>query len=231
MTANDLSIYSNYADEWWIEDSPHFRSLKNITPFRLSLIKEMIGDLAGKTVLDMGCGGGLIAVPLLDAGALVTGVDQSPESIAVAEKAAKGRGRFYVGDICSLSMRSESFDCVLMADVLDHIPQFSRALSEASRLLKPGGKLFVGTLNRTWIGWFFTILLGESLGYIPKSTHAYKLFIRPDELIEAAASYDLELLHLQGEWPLLFRTIKKGAIALRKSRSTSVAYSALFQKR
>lgn len=227
---NDLSIYSEVAHEWWQEDGYYFRSLQNLTPFRLSLISEHLGNLKGQTVLDLGCGGGLISVPLLKQGALVTGIDQSAASIAVATEAAQGKGRFVVGDICSIDVPDSSVDCVLIVDVLDHIPHFARVIREAGRVLKAGGKLFIGTLNRTALAHFMTITLGETLGFIPRGTHDSKLFITPGELIETAALYNFRHLSTQGEWPVFFQTILRGAITLRKSSCCAVAYSAVFQK-
>jgi len=227
---NDLTIYSKFAHEWWEKDGYYFRSLQNITPFRLLLIEELVGDLKDKKVLDLGCGGGLISIPLIEKGAQLNGIDISKESIEVARVASKGKGNFVVGDISSLNLSSESVDCVLIVDVLDHIPHFARVIREASRVLKKNGKLFVGTLNRTLIAHFFTITLGESLGFIPKGTHDSKLFITPKELIETAKLFGLIHVKTQGEWPVIFKTIFKGAITLRKSNSTAIAYSVLFQK-
>lgn len=227
---NDLSIYSKFAHEWWQKDAFHFRSLQNLTPFRLSLISELVGDLKGKTVLDLGCGGGLISVPLLDTGALVTGIDLSEESIAAAKAASGGRGQFLVGDIRSLDLPAASFDCVLIVDVLDHVPQYAQVLREASRVIKNGGTLFVGTLNRTLLSRLLTITLAETLGFIPRGTHDFRLFIRPQELIENAKAFHFEHLATQGEWPVLIKTFIDGAISLRKSASTAVAYSAVFRK-
>jgi 2-polyprenyl-6-hydroxyphenyl methylase / 3-demethylubiquinone-9 3-methyltransferase len=230
MTANDLSIYSNYANEWWQPGAPRFRSLQRITPFRLELISELIGSVAGKHVVDLGCGGGLLSIPLIKSGALVTGVDISAESVAVAKKQADGRGEFLVSDIVSLPISDNSADIVLLADVLDHIPQFVKALREAVRILKPSGKLFVGTINRTWSAWFFAIFLGETLRLIPPGTHDYRLFIKPNELISAAEQLGLKLLAIQGESPEILPTIGRWAISLKKSNSLSVAYSVVFQK-
>jgi 2-polyprenyl-6-hydroxyphenyl methylase/3-demethylubiquinone-9 3-methyltransferase len=230
MTQNDLTIYSRHADEWWVKGAPHFRSLQNITPFRLSLIAELVGDLNGKQVLDLGCGGGLISIPLLQGGAVLTGVDLSKESIEVARIAARGQGKFSVGDVRRLPIDSESFDCVLLVDVLDHIPHFAQALREASRVLRSGGKLFVGTLNRTFLARFLAIRLGEGLGFIPKGTHDFRLFITPAELLDTARLYGLECRGCQGEWPVFLRTISRRAITLKKSKSLSVAYSAVFEK-
>lgn len=228
--SNDLTIYSNFAHEWWDPHAPHFRTLQNLTPFRLSLIEELIGDLGNKKVADLGCGGGLIAVPLINKGAYVTGIDLSAESIEVAKKASEGKGEFFVGDVCNLSLAAHSFDAVLMVDLLDHIPNYPHALNVAANLLRPGGKLFVGTINRTPLAWISAILLGEGLNFIPKGTHKFDLFIKPHELIKAAEKTGLQLLKLQGEWPLVFSTIKRRAITLRKSNSCAIAYSCAFEK-
>lgn len=230
MVANDLEIYSKFAHEWWTSGAPRFRSLQNLTPFRLEIIREFFGEFEGKRIVDLGCGGGLLSVPLLDNRADVIGVDMSAASIEAARAAARGRGKFIVGDIRSVSLPAGCADYVLLADVLDHIPTFIDALREASRLLKMGGGLFVGTINRSLLGWFFSIFLGESLGYIPRGTHDFKLFIKPAELIEAAGRCGLRCIRIQGEWPEIFRTLSRRAITLRRSSSQQVAYSALFIK-
>lgn len=230
MQTNDLTIYENYAHEWWNPNSRWFRSLQQITPFRVELINEFVGSVAGKTVADLGCGGGLLALPLLQAGANIIGVDRSEKSVDVARAICKGKGQFFVSDICTLPIESSSADIVLLADVLDHIPNLSKALYEADRILKPGGCMYIGTINRTLASWFFAIFLGENLGFIPEGTHEYRLFIKPEEIKECLNSLGYELIHMQGEWPLFWKTIFNRAIELRKARSTAVAYTIVFNK-
>jgi 2-polyprenyl-6-hydroxyphenyl methylase/3-demethylubiquinone-9 3-methyltransferase len=229
MRGNDLTIYSNFANEWWEAGSPRFRSLQQITPFRLSLIRELCGELAGKDVVDLGCGGGLLSVPLLDQGAKVVGVDLSAPSVAAAQSAAKGRGTFLTGDVTAVPLPDRSADIVLLADVLDHVPDYQRALAEARRIVRPEGSVFVGTINRTAASWLFALFLGEGLRLIPPGTHAYRMFIRPDELSAAAKSVGLRTETVLGEGPRILETLRRRAIVLEKSRSCAVAYSMLMR--
>lgn len=228
MVANDLSIYSEYADEWWNPRAPRFHSLQRITPLRLAVIEEWCGNLEGKTVADIGCGGGLIAVPLLERGAHVIGIDLSAKSLVVAQNKALRRGRFMVADACTVPLANESVDLVVLADVLDHVPDFERAIAEAARLIKPGGYVFTNTLNRTFRSWLLALVLGEGLRLIPPGTHDYRLFIRPAELIAAAERHGLRLIHSQGEFPKVIDTLLHWSIGLKRSSSMSVMYSMCF---
>ena len=230
MVSNDLTIYCDYAHEWWIPGAIRFRSLQNITPFRLDLIEELLGGVAGRVVYDIGCGGGLLSVPLLDLGAEVVGVDISSASIAAARGAARGRGEFFVGDARSVPLPDGTADIVLLADLVDHIPDYNVALMEASRLLKPGGKVFVGTINRTLRSWIGAIILGEGLRLIPPGTHRWSMFVKPAELAGAGVAAKLRLITTQGESIDLWQTIRRWAIHLNRSPDCSMAYSMVFEK-
>ena len=230
MVANDLTIYSRFAEEWWVPGAPRFRSLQNITPFRLELIDELVGDCSGKCVFDIGCGGGLISVPLLDRGAVVTGIDISKESIQVAKEATKGRGTFLVGDAREVPLPDASADIVLLMDVVDHIKDYSRAVSEAYRLVKPGGYVYLGTINRTWQSWIGAIVLGEGLRLIPPGTHDHSMFVTPQELEAVGRSAGLTFIKSQGERVLLAPTILRWAVTLARSKSCALAYSMLFKR-
>lgn len=230
MRGNDLTIYSRYAKEWWEAGSPRFRSLQQITPFRLQLIRELCGSMNNREVVDLGCGGGLISVPLLGENASVIGVDLSVPSIQAAMIAANGRGRFIHADITAVPLPDNSADLVLLADVLDHIPAYPKALSEAARIARPGGAVFVSTLNRTLKSWVFAILLGEGLRLVPPGTHAHELFISPLELQHAAAAVGLTLESAQGEAPKIWATVRNWAVTFGKSASCDVAYVMLFRK-
>lgn len=228
--ANDLTIYERYAEEWWQPDSPRFRSLQKVTEFRLQQIDKWFGSVTNKNIVDLGCGGGLLSLPLLKRGAKVTGVDISPASIEVAENVAQGTGRFFCSDVREVPLPSASFDYALLADVLDHLPDYPRALQEAARLLKPGGLLYVNTINKTFRSWLFAILLGEGLGLIPPGTHDWRLFIPHRELIEQAKPHCLSLQSYQGERADIGKTIRNWAITFRPSPSLAIAYSTLFRR-
>lgn len=227
---NDLSIYSKYAEEWWRPGSPRFRSLQNLTPFRLEMIREACGPVQGKRLYDLGCGGGLLAVPLLDDGAIVTGVDLSAESLRVARVAARGRGTFIEGDVTRVELPSDSADIVLLADVLDHVPDYHRALAEAARLTKPGGTVFAGTINRTIASYIAAIVLGEGLRLVPPGTHRHDMFITPEELLSAAKMAGLRHQHTYGERIAVWDTVSRWAVTFKRSARCSVAYSMVFER-
>jgi len=228
--ANDLAIYEDFASEWWNPRAPRFRSLQHMTPFRLTVLREWLGDLRGRNVLDLGCGGGLLAVPLSQAGAHVTGIDQSVRSLQEAQLRATPDTRFMAGDIRAVPLPDGTFDVVLLADVLDHLPDYSTALSEAARLLRPGGQLFVSTINRTFWSWLFAIVLGEGLRLIPPGTHDHSLFITPTELTCAAKKYGLIQERVAGEHVRIIPTVWRWAITMRRGRSLKVGYTALYRK-
>lgn len=227
---NDLTIYENHASDWWNPKSHYFRSLQSITPFRINLIEEWFGSFKDKDIVDLGCGGGLISIPLLDAGARVTGVDLSAKSIEEVKKKSNGRGTFINGDIRTINLPDESADYIILADVIDHIPDYCEVVKNASRIIRPNGKIFISTLNRTFRSWFFAILLGEGLKLIPSGTHDYKLFVKPDELISTCKLHGFTFNSIIGDKVKILETIRNWAIVMKKGKSTAVAYSMLFQK-
>lgn len=228
--ANDLTMYSDYANDWWKIGNSKFKSLQSVSRFKIELIKEWIGNLSGLNVVDLGCGGGLISIPLLEMGAELTGIDISEPSIRVAITKSKSENRFLVKDLRDTNLPSESTDLVILADVLDHIEDYGLCLREASRIAKKGGLIFVSTINRTLLSKIFAIYLGEGLGFIPKGTHDHNLFIKPNELISRASQAGLRLVKTQGEFPRLISTLINRVIELRKSNSHALAYSALFKR-
>jgi len=223
-------MYTDYAHEWWNDKNSKFRSLQRISKFKIELINEWIGDVSGLNIVDLGCGGGLISIPLIEMGANLTGIDISDTSIKVAIKKSKLGGKFFVRNIKNTELPDDSSDLVILADVLDHIEDYPKILEEASRITKKGGLIFVSTINRTILSKIFALYLGEGFGFIPKGTHDYKLFIRPHELINNAKLFGLKQIKIQGEFPKVFSTLIAHAICFRKSTTQALAYSILFQK-
>ncbi|MEZ5962941.1 MAG: bifunctional 2-polyprenyl-6-hydroxyphenol methylase/3-demethylubiquinol 3-O-methyltransferase UbiG [Planctomycetota bacterium] len=231
MARNDLTIYDRHADGWWRSDDRTFRSLRAISEFRLAWLERHLPfSLAGAMVADIGCGGGLLALPLAARGARVVGLDHSLPSLRAAQRQAPGAAHLVCADLRRCPLRDTSADLVLLADVLEHVADWPAALHEAARLLRPGGALYVNTINRTRRARLLAVHLAEGLGLVPRGTHDAALFVRPEELCRAAAHDGLRCRQLDGEAPRLLATLRTGAIHLRQSRCLALAYTALFLK-
>jgi 2-polyprenyl-6-hydroxyphenyl methylase/3-demethylubiquinone-9 3-methyltransferase len=228
-SANDLSIYERRAAEWWDPRSPAFRSLHAVNEFRVELLREWLGPrLERVTIVDFGCGGGLLAEPLVRAGARVIGIDLSRASLRVASEHVGAR--FVCADLLRAPLADSTADVVLLADVLEHVAGVGSVLREVSRLLRPGGACYVNTINRTARAKWLAVRLAEGVGLVPRGTHDPELFVDPGTLRDEAARHALALERIQGESVDLLRTARRWAISLRRSDDLSVGYSALLRK-
>lgn len=229
---NDLELYDRHAADWWDPRSAAFRSLHAVNEFRRGLIHEWLGErLVGALVVDLGCGGGLLAEPLAHSGARVLGVDLSHGSLSAASQRPGEGERVYVrGDLAKAPVASGVADIAILADVLEHVPDVGAAVAEAARVLKPEGLLYVNTINRTWRAHLLAVTVAEGLKLVPRGTHDPAMFVRPRELLEHAARHGLASRGMQGEAPAVWSTLRAWTVRLRKSRSLAVMYSALFQK-
>ncbi|MEM7261074.1 MAG: bifunctional 2-polyprenyl-6-hydroxyphenol methylase/3-demethylubiquinol 3-O-methyltransferase UbiG [Planctomycetota bacterium] len=234
LVRNDLTIYDRHADAWWDATSPEFSSLHAVHRFRLVQLDEWVGPrLEGREILDLGCGGGLLSEAIAERGGRVTGVDQSHPSLETATRHAAESGhanRYVRADVRQLPFGDRSFDGVLLADVLEHVAPAHSCMAEAARVLKPGGWLYVNTINRTLRAKIVVERLAERWGYIPRGTHNADLFVAPVELKAMARRGGLQLRKLQGETPQWRRLLRRREIELRPARSLAIAYSALFEK-
>lgn len=218
-------------DGWWDPHCRAFASLRSVSAFRLGLLRRWLGtQWQGRTVVDLGCGGGLLAVPLAAAGALVVGVDLARRALQEVLRRDVPALLPLVADLVSVPLAPDCADVVLLADVLEHVADPAAAVAEAARLLRPGGSLFVNTIHRTLRSRLFAIVLGEGLGFIPRGTHVWRRFVRPDELEAMAAAGGLVCRQRTGEAPRLWRSVASGAVVLRESRSLAVGYAALYGK-
>ncbi len=183
---NDLSIYATHAESWWTGETRWLRLLQNMVPARLAYFTPIVGDWRGKSVLDLGCGGGFMSEALAQRGATVIGVDPSQPAITIARKHAEATGLsidYRIGTGESLPVTEGSADIVLCVDVLEHVRDLDTVLDEVRRVLKPGGLFLFDTINRTWLASLVVVTFGESLlRLLPRGTHDPALFITPEEL-------------------------------------------------
>jgi 2-polyprenyl-6-hydroxyphenyl methylase/3-demethylubiquinone-9 3-methyltransferase len=182
---NDLTIYDRVAGNWWSDDIRWVRTLKNLVPGRLLWFDRQI-DWHGCDVLDLGCAGGFMAEALALRGARVTGIDPAAAAIDVAHAHAHESGLrigYDVGVGEAMHYDDASFDAVVCVDVLEHVADLHKVLSEVARVLRPGGMFLFDTINRNPLARLATITVAEDLlCLLPRGTHDPTMFIKPGEL-------------------------------------------------
>lgn len=182
----ELAKFSELAHRWWDLDS-EFRPLHQINPLRLDWIQSF-DLLQGKKVLDVGCGGGILADSMARKGALVTGIDLSSKALRVAQLHALEAQTPNVGyqEISAEALAAEqpaAYDVVTCMEMLEHVPDPASVVQACSTLVKPGGWVFFSTLNRNSMAFLQAIVGAEYLlGLLPRGTHEYAKMIRPSEL-------------------------------------------------
>lgn len=198
----EVNKFSELAARWWDKEG-EFKTLHDINPQRLSYISQRVGSLAGKTVIDVGCGGGILAEAMAAAQATVTGIDMSEASLQVA-KLHLHESETHVDYQLKTAeqMATEqpaNFDIVTCMEMLEHVPHPESVIRACQRLAKPNGHVFFSTLNRTLPAYLLAIVGAEYLlKIIANGTHDYAKFIRPAELAEWARQAGLEVRHLIG---------------------------------
>jgi 2-polyprenyl-6-hydroxyphenyl methylase/3-demethylubiquinone-9 3-methyltransferase len=197
----EISKFDAAAPRWWDPDG-EFRPLHDLNPARLDFIDARAG-LAGKRVLDVGCGGGLLAEGMARRGARVIGIDLAPEALAVARLHAveSGVGVEYrhVAVETLAETEPESFDLVTCLEMLEHVPDPAAIVAALARLVRPGGHVVCSTINRNARSFALAIVGAEYLmRLLPMGTHRYARLIRPSELSRWARHAGLELVELAG---------------------------------
>ena len=185
-------IYDAPGDIWWDEHKPMSVIRTALNPARLRYLNEVLGRLSidpgGKTLVDIGCGGGLLAEELARLGASVIGVDPSAPSLETARAHARTAGLtidYRLGSGEQLPIPDASADIACCADVLEHVSDVPAVLRETARILKPGGLYLYDTINRTPLSWLVVIKLSQDWGptaWAPRDLHHYSQFITPSEL-------------------------------------------------
>ncbi len=191
----ELAKFSQLAHRWW-DPKSEFRPLHEINPLRLRWIDEH-ASLAGKKVLDVGCGGGLLSESMAGMGASVTGIDLSEKALGVARLHLLESGKTVDYRMISAedlaAQAPGTFDVVTCMEMLEHVPDPASIIAACSALTKPGGHAFFSTINRNPKAYLFAVLGAEYvLRMLPKGTHDYAKFLRPSELSRWARSVDLE---------------------------------------
>ena len=191
----ELQKFGDLAHRWW---DPHseFKPLHDINPLRIDWIDRNVG-LAGKRVLDVGCGGGLLSEGMAARGAEVTGIDLSEKPLGVAKLHLLESGQKVDYRLVSVEQLANempgSFDIVTCLEMLEHVPNPSSVIAACARLVKPGGQVFLSTLNRNPKSYLFAVIGAEYvLKMLPKGTHDYAKFIKPSELARWCKMADLE---------------------------------------
>lgn len=201
VDAQELAKFSALAHRWWDKDS-EFRPLHEINPLRLDWI-DALAAVRGKRVVDVGCGGGILAEALAQRGAIVTGIDLASKPLGVARLHALESGaEVDYREIAAEALAAEqpgAFDVVTCMEMLEHVPDPASTVRACATLVKPGGWVFFSTINRNPKAFVFAIVGAEYiLNLLPRGTHEYARFIRPSELARHARDAGLELVAAQG---------------------------------
>ena len=183
---DEVNKFDELAAKWWDKDG-EFRPLHQINPLRVDFIEE-ISSVEGKKVLDVGCGGGILAEALSELGANVTGIDASENTIGVAKSHSRSIGSdvIYIQNTIEEFISShpnEKFDVITCLEMLEHVPSPNEIIKSCSNLLKDDGNIFFSTINRNPRSYLFAVIGAEYiLNLLPKGTHDYEKFIKPSEL-------------------------------------------------
>jgi len=212
IDARELAHYHNLADTWWDATGP-FWPLHRLNKVRVDWILAQISSsqfqaensaqpLQGLSVLDIGCGGGILSESLARLGAQVTGVDVVEKNIFIAKKHAADSNLKIDYQHTTAEALSESnyrFDIVFNMEVVEHVADLSSFMSACNNLVKPGGATFVATINRNWLAGLVAIIGAEYvLGWLPKGTHRYNLLRKPDEIKTHLTQGGLEIQNASG---------------------------------
>lgn len=198
VDAVEVAKFAQHATQWWDTEGP-LKTLHDINPARLAFIQKYIA-LANLSVLDVGCGGGVLSEGLASNGAKVTGLDVEPDAIATAKAHAKQNG-LQIKYVCKPieDYEASSFDFITCMEMLEHVSDPQLVIDNCARLLKPGGYLFLSTINRTPKAYASVIVAAEYiLRLLPRQTHDFDKFIKTSELAAMVRTCGLEMVGMSG---------------------------------
>jgi len=227
VDAVEIEKFSALAHKWWDPNS-EFRPLHEINPLRLGYINNIV-PLSGKSVLDVGCGGGILSEALAGAGATVTGIDLADKSLSVAKLHLLESGKQVEYRKVAVEVLAEerpaSFDVVTCMEMLEHVPDPAAVVAACAKLVKPNGHVFFSTLNRNPKSYLFAIIGAEYvLNLLPRGTHDYAKFIKPSELAQWCRNAGLNVNDVTG---MSYNPLDK---SYSLGRDTSVNYVVASQR-
>jgi 2-polyprenyl-6-hydroxyphenyl methylase/3-demethylubiquinone-9 3-methyltransferase len=208
----DIERFSRIAEQWW-DASGKFAPLHRLNPVRIGFIRDRAAahwqrdplsgmPLKGLSLLDVGCGGGLLSEPMARLGAEVTAIDAGARNIGVASLHAEKQGlkiQYSQGTAEELSLSGAQFDIVLALEIIEHVADVDLFLRSCGRLTKPGGLIFLSTLNRTAKAWALAIAGAEYLlGWLPRGTHDWRRFLKPSEIVNRLRHEGIEAQEIVG---------------------------------
>ena len=210
INKKEIEKFSKIAEEWW-DPAGKFKPLHKFNPIRISYIRNNIiktlnlknkeKPLKKVSILDVGCGGGLLSEPMKRLGAEVVGIDASEKNIQVAKLHAK-KNNLDIDYFCTSPenfSKKMKFDVVLNMEIVEHVEDVDFFLKSSAKLLKKGGIMFIATLNKTLKSYLFAIIGAEYiLRWLPIGTHEWEKFVKPQDLIEMLKKYDLKLDCIDG---------------------------------
>lgn len=199
---DEIAKFNDIASRWWDPDG-EFKPLHLLNPVRLSYISDELQGLFGKTVIDIGCGGGILAESMARSGANVTGLDMAQDSLNVARLHALEAGVTLNYQQATAEQyaaeHGEQFDVVTCMEMLEHVPEPMSVIQACADLAKPGATLFFSTLNKTWKAYLLAIVGAEHvMKLVPKGTHEFSKFIRPSTLMRYLEQAGLEITDATG---------------------------------
>ncbi len=210
INKKEIDKFSKIAEEWW-DPEGKFKPLHKFNPTRISYIKNNVIDtfkikdkkkpLEKVSILDIGCGGGLLSEPMKRLGAEVTGIDASEKNINIAKLHAK-KNQLDINYLCaspeSLKI-DKKFDVILNMEIIEHVENVELFIKSCSKLLRKGGIMFIATLNKTLKSYMFAIIGAEYiLKWLPIGTHEWEKFVKPDDLINILKKSNLKLDRING---------------------------------
>jgi len=196
VNMDEIAKFEKVASQWW-DLSGDFKPLHQINPLRVQFILQHVEELFGKSIIDVGCGGGILAESLGKLGAIVTGIDMGEEPLNVAKLHALESGVSVKYERITAEEKAEhcqeAFDVVTCMEMLEHVPDPSSIVQACAKMVKPGGYVFFSTLNKTTKSYLLAILAAEKvLKLVPEGTHDHEKFIRPSTLIGWAEANNLK---------------------------------------